>query len=545
MLRRFNQNTLLIFFMILLFLVITSYVVTSNESTLKRQMIENFTSSNNNGKIYNEKTHVSMEKINLLLSNLKSLLMTKYPTLLSVSEMKNQENPKIIWEDLSMKNNNFMWLNKPEKMGDFLLTNQNILEGTMNSANKFTIIIKTQSFQKDIQNNNNEDITVGEILANAEYDIENKKSMMTINISASIKNDFDELKKLLGNKNKTQEISKNILLLAGKIKEEISKTPNYGRKPKKNDSFLRMQATLGNIDIIIPSNKGNLIIDVNGTLLEPIRKNNVLYDEKPFFIVVIYDGSRLKVYLNSNMVIDSIVPNLIISSLIINPNKTLNFGLESIVLLDVPLNNKEIGYFKRSDIVLRSIIENSKMEKISEFNSNPNQNSICPLVVKKGNQYFVKGRSYGNDRRKAQEIYRINHPKCRIVPKILEDWYNKEDDLDETCPFMINSQFNPCKFYKCENVNWNEKDPDKARMNNKCRRRVDAYCEEHSYLDPFCYCWRTEARDLPECQKFRNQFTDPTDKGCSAADFSIEENPDFDKYIRKDKIPCWNCNISS
>jgi len=265
----------------LLFLVITSYVVTSNESTLKRQMIENFTSSNNNGKIYNEKTHVSMEKINLLLSNLKSLLMTKYPTLLSVSEMKNQENPKIIWEDLSMKNNNFMWLNKPEKMGDFLLTNQNILEGTMNSANKFTIIIKTQSFQKDIQNNNNEDITVGEILANAEYDIENKKSMMTINISASIKNDFDELKKLLGNKNKTQEISKNILLLAGKIKEEISKTPNYGRKPKKNDSFLRMQATLGNIDIIIPSNKGNLIIDVNGTLLEPIRKNNVLYDEKP------------------------------------------------------------------------------------------------------------------------------------------------------------------------------------------------------------------------------------------------------------------------
>ena len=204
---------------------------------------------------------------------------------------------------------------------------------------------------------------------------------------------------------------------------------------------------------------------------------------------------------------------------------------------------------------MRSIIEKSKIDKFykikhkKKINNHNNQKHCpekkyeCPKVIKKGHEYYVKGRSYGNDRRKAQEIYRINYPKCKNVPKLLEDWYNKEDELDEKCPFMINSQFNPCKFYKCENVNWEAKNPDKAGMNKKFRRRVDAYCEEHSYLDPFCYCWRTEARDLPECQKFRNKFTDPTDKGCSASDFSIEENPDFDKYIRKDKIPCWNCDL--
>ena len=139
------------------------------------------------------------------------------------------------------------------------------------------------------------------------------------------------------------------------------------------------------------------------------------------------------------------------------------------------------------------------------------------------------------------EIYRINYPNCRQIPSELDDWYNKEIILEETCPFVVDSQFNPCKFYACENVNWEAPNPKKAGMNHKCRKRVDAYCEEHAYLDPFCYCWRSEYYDLPECVKFRSKFNNPRDRGCSAADFPIEENPDFNKYIRKDRIPCWGC----
>ena len=175
---------------------------------------------------------------------------------------------------------------------------------------------------------------------------------------------------------------------------------------------------------------------------------------------------------------------------------------------------------------------------------NKRKNS-CPKVNKdESGNYIVKGSNYGNNRRVAREIYRINYPNCRNIPEILDDWYNKEVVLEETCPFIVNSQFNPCKYHECDNVNWEGSNSKTAGMNKKCRKRVNAYCEEHPYLDPFCKCWRSESYDLPKCREFRAQFDNPRDRGCTAAEFDISENPQFDKYIRKDRIPCFKlCSL--
>ena len=72
---------------------------------------------------------------------------------------------------------------------------------------------------------------------------------------------------------------------------------------------------------------------------------------------------------------------------------------------------------------------------------------------------------------------------------------------------------------------------------------VSNYCELYSDIDDSCLCWRKEYRNLPSCRKFRRKYQDPKDYQCNIKDFDIEEHPSFNKYIKKDKIPCWNCNI--
>lgn len=168
--------------------------------------------------------------------------------------------------------------------------------------------------------------------------------------------------------------------------------------------------------------------------------------------------------------------------------------------------------------------------------------SVCPPVTKDcdGN-YNWNGVSYGKNRRRAREIYRINNPSCRRIPSELDDWYNKDRPLDKNCPFKVDSPFNPCRHWACENVDWESGSP--KDMNRGCKRRISAYCEEHPYLDDMCRCWQKEHRNSEKCRKFRAKFDDPRDHGIDAGSFEISEHPDYDKYIRKDRIPCWGCDL--
>jgi hypothetical protein len=58
-------------------------------------------------------------------------------------------------------------------------------------------------------------------------------------------------------------------------------------------------------------------------------------------------------------------------------------------------------------------------------------------------------------------------------------------------------------------------------------------------------CWRNEYRNTPQCQEFRRNFVDPQDYQCNINAFDIQKHKDYPQYIRRDKIPCWNCNLTA
>jgi len=169
--------------------------------------------------------------------------------------------------------------------------------------------------------------------------------------------------------------------------------------------------------------------------------------------------------------------------------------------------------------------------------------SVCPPVTKDcdGN-YTWNGVSYGKSRSRAREIYRINNPYCRRIPDVLDDWWNSQQPLPEKCPFVVDTYMNPCRREACENVNWKEHSP--KNLNARCKRHVAEYCRsEAGKHDDFCTCWQPGFENVGMCEKYRAKFENPREYGISPGSFAIEEHPDYDKYIKKDRVPCWGCDL--
>lgn len=167
------------------------------------------------------------------------------------------------------------------------------------------------------------------------------------------------------------------------------------------------------------------------------------------------------------------------------------------------------------------------------------------VYVKPGTKYAEKmGRSgnfnYGENRHRAREIYIQNFKGCEI-PEILTP-HGYKANMDN-CPFIID-EINPCKEYSCRNANWDHKNPAKQGLNKSCRRSISNYCDRFKYKDPNCLCWEKRYEDTPRCRALRDFIDNRGDK-CRVDVFEIEEHPDIKNYIRKDKIPCQGCDLST
>jgi hypothetical protein len=175
----------------------------------------------------------------------------------------------------------------------------------------------------------------------------------------------------------------------------------------------------------------------------------------------------------------------------------------------------------------------------------------CPEVYYKNGRYWIYidpssdlakkvgycgERDYGRNRRNAKRIFETNFPNCK-VPTILSG-LNFEGDMSN-CPFIIH-QDNPCSYDECRNVDWSKSN---LNLSRRCKMRVNHYCMLNNKLDPACICWRKENMNCAKCRNWRAQFEEPTK--CDLGRKDISEHPDFDKYIKKDKIPCWNCNLNA
>ncbi len=181
--------------------------------------------------------------------------------------------------------------------------------------------------------------------------------------------------------------------------------------------------------------------------------------------------------------------------------------------------------------------------------------SSCPKVYMKDGKYkiyippnspyserlkFSGDRNYGKDIKKVREIYRMNFPDCKL-PKELQP-YGGKSSL-ENCPFVVD-EYNPCLSNICGGVDWNVKNVKDLHLNDKCKKAVSNYCYMNYEVDDMCYCWDPNNADKDECVKIRRYFENPKDM-CKPNTYDIEEHPDFYKYIKKDNIPCWGCNVET
>jgi len=145
-------------------------------------------------------------------------------------------------------------------------------------------------------------------------------------------------------------------------------------------------------------------------------------------------------------------------------------------------------------------------------------------------------RDYGTNIDTAKQIFQTNFPKCS-VPDILDK--NKYKGNLDNCPFIIINDENPCKKFECRSTNWKKGLSDDAN----CKKSIDTYCTKYANLDNACFCWKPENKDNPKCLQWRGKFENQDRCDFRKADF--QKHPDAKNWIRKDKIPCWGCNLTA
>ena len=166
------------------------------------------------------------------------------------------------------------------------------------------------------------------------------------------------------------------------------------------------------------------------------------------------------------------------------------------------------------------------------------------VYVQPNSEYSTKlnysgERSYGKKLSKARYTYNLNFPNCPTPSELVQ---GSSNDYIDSCPYVVN-EANPCHMSVCAGVNWDVADYKDLKLNKNCKKVISNYCQLNYNIDDNCACWSSTNKNDQTCIDFRRNFEDPNDY-CSPNQFKIEEHPDFSKYIKKDSIPCWGCNLN-
>jgi hypothetical protein len=176
------------------------------------------------------------------------------------------------------------------------------------------------------------------------------------------------------------------------------------------------------------------------------------------------------------------------------------------------------------------------------------QDDKCPNASYRDGTYWIfypalrQWKSISKNQDYARLVYAKNYPNCPI-PNVLKKQEPEFQEKEGICPYYFNDR-NPCLQKECEGVQWKSaRDIEKAPM--ECKREIVHYCETYKDTDPNCICWNKKYENKPACIEFRRKLGDRRSVSCKPNDFPIEQHPDIEKYIRKDNIPCWGCNLDS
>jgi len=287
------------------------------------------------------------------------------------------------------------------------------------------------------------------------------------------------------------------------------------------------------------------------------------------------------------------------NKIVINKNKDINVNLYSLLIYNTALsssiragisdyliqnNDKSVSHMESYSFqkCLDPILSGSPTHKPSDasddttqYNGTPKfkedimhndtglkvtQNGNCPNVYKQGGDYMVSishtskygkrynldkknrylTKNYGQDKKTAKEAYLKNYGSDCSLPDELQTNVKVNKDHSAS-PFMIDN--NPNTSPNCYGVKWDMKTPQNmGAISDKCRREVVTHCENNNKHDNACSDWHPDNYDSDKAQTNRRYFQ-PADPRCKVGNHEIEDHPDYNKYIRRDKVPCWNCKL--
>jgi len=343
--------------------------------------------------------------------------------------------------------------------------------------------------------------------------------------------------------------------------------------PKDGNKIIHIPGNQGTaISIILPKRYGKIYVIAGGVTYETPISYMPNFDS---LIALSYNGERIILYMNGEVIFETMCPKLYFDNqpLVINPDGTFMGQLFAFAFYNKELKAQQImnvsRYFMKMMVMGKELatvsvnmIENvasfltaepKRKHRPSKSDDNGEEKPCdenCPKVIFENGHYFVivpngsklaeeigySGiRDYGTNIETARLIFETNFPKCGL-PEVLDK--RKFRPNMEQCPFILLNEENPCRKWDCRNVNWREG----TVKDENCKKAIDTYCSKHSDTDQACFCWKKENRNNPECLKWRGRF-ETADK-CDFRKHKIENHPDADKWIRKDKIPCWGCNLT-
>lgn len=491
-----DKKWIYIFLLLILISFIISFLVTKIKKCQSEDVIENF-----------NEDHIKY------LQHVKVFLYSKYPMRDNIQPPPDDYNN--IWQDLSGNNNDFN-INKDidlKKSDNFNIDYSISTNKKINIGQEFTIIIKARV--NSINNVSNQDIAGALSLQDRDQNV--------IEIKLPKTNDYISL--AIHQSQNENSIEKNgnkqIIESSGDLFVYSITYKNGNWKGYINsENVITWDKKLENDDYSITINPHSLIdMDIEGLIilakhLDKSKLKNIDFEN---FLTLTLDHTKTEKSLSDD--------------------KIVNYLIEKSYI------NEHDDVSQKIDINKQNDDSQSTTDQDNEEIKNEYSNIDCPSAIKSSNDYYIiNDINYGKSRKTAEEIYKINYPNCKNIPNILTEKHLKTKKLDRNCPFIVDDM-NPCREDSCENVNWNSSNINNSGIQKKCKNKIIKYCKSHNDKDPFCYHWKPENYNSRESIIHRKMFLDINDYGCSPSSFRIEDHPDFNKFIQKDKIPCYGCKL--
>ena len=517
---------------------------------------------------------------NLLYNNMYFTNISLYRTLIDVENFVyidnlicylngyNYDGSIPVWTDLSGFNNDMYWSNIPviNYTTGSLNTNNLKLEGIPSntlSEDKFSIMLcLNKNYDNTQEIINSEDYIYEE--SHSYNDTNDKYYLISIpgNEKYAFEIEINNHNLYLNVTNEKIEAKKEFI-----INNKSLLTITYDSNTNKNKNAI-LNIYLDGYNILsqyvnkLHFNKNNICINRNKNL--NLNLYSILMYNR---IINIDEMNKIREYFITNQNINisntSVTPNI--------NNYLMDSNIASIASTNFNANIPSLlqGYNKKDsknpkpthvegifDILIDD--QNNLLKKNIDTNLGTNISTTtnqCPTVYKKDGNYmvFVKPnteysaklhysgeKSYGNNLDKARKSYNINFPNCGTPNELLP---GEGKNYIESCPFIIN-ELNPCNTNSCAGVNWNTDDLRKLNLNDNCKKSISNYCHINNSLDDNCIAWHPSKKNDPSSIEYRKYFENAKDY-CSPNQFNIEDHPDFNKYIKKDNIPCWGCNLDA